>query len=425
MEVWLILLFSSAFSLVRASDPPSFSCVRKYFLREKLTDFIVIDSFAAGQSNSAVHSFLRLAHTKSEWSLTVRTNGSKTMDDENKGRQKNVILFVSSPRDIGPDITSIRRTKSRIYIILTNEYLSLDSIQVIFRKFDTFTRRHVVVMHAKSDFWKFYKYVEGTCPSDARESLVVVAECSGNLLGANLRQLSAGSKVKGKSCPLIVAVRQYKPFAYYEDSKGIFGGMDYLIVKTISERLQLNVKFVRAEAYSTAKADIFIGGHARQSPSSEMLIDSQPYYQDDATWCIQKAKLRAKWKLFLLSLDMKSIMIIVGAAAVTSSIFFVSSGYERRPLDFWMAYVLVVQIIAGASSMYKPLRITGRILYFLLLYIGFFSVTLVASFMFTSIANPTYEHQVSTFEEIRAASFCLAAEEEMKKFLISQNMVHL
>lgn len=50
-----------------------------------------------------------------------------------------------------------------------------------------------------------------------------------------------------KSRPLLIAARQREPFTYYDDDRGFYKGIDYMIVQTIAERLQLNVKFVRIE----------------------------------------------------------------------------------------------------------------------------------------------------------------------------------
>lgn len=184
----------------------------------------------------------------------------------------------------------------------------------------------------------------------------------------------------------------------------------------------MKIKFERRDIIFR-NADFVVGGQTRQSIRSNF-IDSEAYFQDDLTWCVQKAKLRPKWKQFLLTFDMHGVLCIFGAAIPATLIFYLSSGYERRAMDIWTAAFLIIQAISGTSSTYHPKRSSGRIFYLLLLHLGFFCISLIVSYLITIITNPNYEHQISSFEEIRAANFRLAAEEETKNYLIESNTVN-
>lgn len=242
----LLILISSAFCAVRASDQFSFSCARKFFQEEEVATFVVVDSTQAGHNDSPIDSFFRSMDTENDWSITVVSNIFRAMDVQKNEISKSVILFVSSPTHIGPVFANIQMTNTRIFVVLTNAHPSRESIRSVFRKFGTPMQSHVIVMERMGDnFWKFYKYVDDRCPFNGIKSVVMVADCNDSASGANIRHFSNGLQVKEKSCPLIVATNQFEPFTYYDDVKGFYNGIDYSIVKTISERLQLVVKFVR------------------------------------------------------------------------------------------------------------------------------------------------------------------------------------
>lgn len=143
------------------------------------------------------------------------------------------------------------------------------------------------------------------------------------------------------------------------------------------------------------------------------------------SWCVQKAKLRAKWKQILLTVDWKAILCILGAVFPAILLFYAITGFERRPLDIWSSAFLILRTIAATPSTFNPERISARLFHMLSLHICFFSASLIVSFIFIIIASPNYEHQISCFEEVVDSNFRLAAEEEMEKFLIGRNMVNV
>lgn len=238
-----LLLFTSCVARIRGRF--SFSCAREYFQEEKLANFIVVASNGGGRSELLCKLFLKSLDVK-----CVASNISKAMEMSKNGIVKNVILFPSSPADIGSEYVNVEWANARIFLVLTNVYSSADSIRSIFRKFPNSMQRQVVVMARMSDnTWKFFEYLENRCLSDGKSSFEVVAECKNT--GKNIRYLSRDLRRRHKSCPLIVAARQFEPFTYYDDIKGFNDGIDYLIVKAISARLQQEVEFIRVGNGST------------------------------------------------------------------------------------------------------------------------------------------------------------------------------
>lgn len=246
----LLILISSAFCAATASDQFSFACARKYFQNEKITDFIVVAPADAGRNELPIQSFFKSLDIESNWPLTVASDIFSAMHVLKNERTKNLILFVSSSADFGSVFANVHLENTRIFIILMNAYPSGDHIRAISRKFGCPMQSQVVFMEKSDHFWKFYKYFDNRCPSNTSESFEIVAKCRDGAVGANFQYLLNDLPVKGKSCPLIVAARPFEPFTYYDVVKGFHNGIDYSIVKTISERLQLKVKFVRSDLNS-------------------------------------------------------------------------------------------------------------------------------------------------------------------------------
>lgn len=154
------------------------------------------------------------------------------------------------------------------------------------------------------------------------------------------------------------------------------------------------------------------------------MSNSRPYYQDDITWCVQKAKLRAKWKQILITADLNTCLCIVAAVAPVLCIGYFLTAFERRPLDIWSVAFLLCRTISLTSATFYPERKTTRAFFVLHLHLCFVTSCLFTSLMFQIITNPNHEHQISGFDEISYAKLRLAAEVEMKMFLIDRNMVN-
>lgn len=246
-----LTLFLSIFSVTRASDQWSFSCARKFFQKEKITNLVVVDSSRVGTNDLPIESFFRSFDTKYDWSVTVVSHIVSAVNVQANEIVRNVVLFASSPADIDPFYKTGQLTETRIFIYLTNP--SIDLIQPIFGRFASkMQSRVVVVLRTDDNVWKFFKVVGDRCSLNGMKSLVVVAECSERKkIVANGRHLATDLQSRGKSCPLIVATRQFEPFTYYDNVKGFYNGIDYLMVKTISEQLEFEVKFIRTGNGST------------------------------------------------------------------------------------------------------------------------------------------------------------------------------
>lgn len=241
MKFLLILIL---FANCSAGSQCSFSCVHKYFSKEKLVNFIVVASFDAKSDESYMNSFFKSMDMKFNWSIAVVSNMRKAIDFRISESVKNVVLFVSSSADIGPEYANVDLTNTRIFLIVANVYPTLNNIRSMCRKFGSSITEVVVMAKMGENIWKFCKYVNDRC-SVQKKFLEVVGECENDAVSTNIRYLSSNLHKERNSCPLIVATNQFEPFTYYDEDKGFYSGIDYLIVKSISARLQQDVKFIR------------------------------------------------------------------------------------------------------------------------------------------------------------------------------------
>lgn len=239
---FILILLLFAFSAVEASDRFSISCVRKFFKEKKITNVVVVDLTKSGHDKVLIDSFFRLTDTEYNWSVNVVSNISSVVNVRTIDIPKNVILFASTPADLGPlHATGHSANPPRIYIILTTPPLR-DSVRSVFEKFGSSTQscNVVVIGRASDSIWTFYRFVDDKCIANGSKSVITIAECNDSAIGAYIRHFS-----RKRPCPLVVATNQFEPFTYYDKVKGFHNGIDYLIVKTIAVNLRLNTNFIR------------------------------------------------------------------------------------------------------------------------------------------------------------------------------------
>lgn len=170
-------------------------------------------------------------------------------------------------------------------------------------------------------------------------------------------------------------------------------------------------------------ADIVIGGQVRQTVLNHY-VNPLGYFEDDITWYVQRAKLRAKWKspLLYVFLNWEVILCLFLTIIPFVGIAYAQSTFERRPLDIWGSIFVIIQMIAATSSTYNPDIVLHRFLDAYFRHACFFGVSIVSSFIFMTITSPQHDHQISSFQEIGEANLHLAVESEMKAYLTSEQI---
>lgn len=206
----------------------SLSCVGTFFREKNIKTLSLIDR----RSDLPLEAIFNT----SDWTVTVTSDEKIVVDS-------NVLITVSVAnfRDFASGFTM-----GNAYVILTDEDPSPETISGIFFRFQVKVRGNVVIMgKSTASRWHLYRFSEFQYANSSANPVQVFAECANSHLTHLLNDSS-----RERKWPLTIAVKKYEPFAYYDASVGFHKGIDYSLVKSIAERLELDVHFIRADADS-------------------------------------------------------------------------------------------------------------------------------------------------------------------------------
>lgn len=170
-------------------------------------------------------------------------------------------------------------------------------------------------------------------------------------------------------------------------------------------------------------ADLVIGGQSRHSLRSKNFVDSEAYFQDDITWCVRHARVRATWKRFLYIFDLNVLWLSLVAVIPLIYIHYIAQGIELRPRDIWSSMLAFMSTISQQPFVHMPRHTSTRIIYSFFVHLTLPVLTTFMAVSITIIARINYEKQVSSFDQISDESFHLAAEENTKNYLIERKLV--
>lgn len=114
----IVIVLFSLFSVTSAGDQ---TCARKFFQKERIRNFVVVDSPKA-KTNDLLTEFLRSYDHTYDWSVTVVSHIASAVDGQANDMERNVVLFASSPDDIDPFYKIAQLTKTRIFIYISHKF---------------------------------------------------------------------------------------------------------------------------------------------------------------------------------------------------------------------------------------------------------------------------------------------------------------
>lgn len=220
------------------SEQNLLACVRTLLRQENVKHLILVDQRS--------DSYLAPLFETLDWSVTTVTGLSSE-----GARHGSDILFATSVADIAKaDFESIQLTDGRIYILLVEAEQSTTIITDVFSKFNAYPymRSKVFVVANSGHVWRFYSFGEISCTEKNARIVEAIAQCDANGKWSHLRNNTQSNE---RHCPLIVAAAKLEPFSYYDESRRLFKGIDYQLVKTVAEHLRHDVSFVVADVEST------------------------------------------------------------------------------------------------------------------------------------------------------------------------------
>ncbi|CRK87351.1 CLUMA_CG001153, isoform A, partial [Clunio marinus] len=217
------------------------------------------------------------------------------------------------------------------------------------------------------------------------------------------------------NCPLIISTFVWEPFVVGNEK--IETGLEILMIKTIAQQMDIKLQFniinddlVTAKIsgdnqtgiYSDVlqkKADLMLGGLYENPISRKLVSPSIPYYQDDITWCVAKAKFAQTWLNVFIIFNLTTWFIII-FTLVASSVFLYAIAYftKQTKENFTWVFLITVTLSTGQYGHYWPNRSSIRFFLIILYFYGLHINTAYHSSLINVLTNPRYEDQIKTME---------------------------
>lgn len=126
---------------------------------------------------------------------------------------------------------------------------------------------------------------------------------------------------------------------------------------------------------------------------------SIPYYQDDQTWCVAKAKPRELWKnIFnLFSTLVWSLIILVVCLMALMMYFFIK--LDQKSENYVWMLLASLSVTLGLSTTYDPKNPNIRLIFFIFLFYGLLFSTAFNSFLVGVLTNPRQKEQISNLHQ--------------------------
>lgn len=175
--------------------------------------------------------------------------------------------------------------------------------------------------------------------------------------------------------------------------------------------------------------DIIIGGIPQYFYDSKRIKSSIAYYQDDYTWCVQRARLLP---LFLNipnaapGVAWASLFIVCFANGL---ILFIFMQFDRKDAQchtrdvFYATLLISMPAIIGISQRFHPKYWPLRIYYCSMLFEGIFIFAVGLSFALECLKKSIWAHQVYTIAEIIENNYRLAGTRTIAEIIQQQVLV--
>lgn len=158
-------------------------------------------------------------------------------------------------------------------------------------------------------------------------------------------------------------------------------------------------------------------------------MSSQPYYQDDYTWCVRRAKLLPLDLNVLQVCSLFAWIMVICHGLVQGVILNIFLQFDRKYVkrnhrDIIYAVLLIsFPSVIGVSQRFQPKNIFLRIYYGLNLLCGVIMIAYIITYGYAILKKSIYAHQVNTIAEIVENEFRLTGMEAVLQRIRGQNAV--
>lgn len=176
---------------------------------------------------------------------------------------------------------------------------------------------------------------------------------------------------------------------------------------------------------------MLVGGLFPHSTFPDTLAISQPYYQDNLIWCIQRAKnVSWMWNIFLAATPECWLTLIFGVGYISGAVIYImiqfDSKYKRRNQRDWhyTTWLIALPAVIAINQRFQPTYGPLRVFYVLLLLTMFILWQIILFFGVRFIKFPVQRHQISTIHEIIDDDFRLAGSDTVFQLISHDERVN-
>lgn len=196
------------------------------------------------------------------------------------------------------------------------------------------------------------------------------------------------------------------------------------------------------------KSDLMIGGMFENPISRKVVHSSIPYYQDDVTWCLEKAGLAPSWlnvfiifqgriqfnfspslyhnlcQLFPL---LVSTWIGIAVTLIITTIFFyflihIEGKYRE---NFVWSFLVTMSFSTGQYGHYWPVKGAIKIFLATMMFYGLHISTAYHSSLINVLTNPRYDKQIDSVDEAIAQGLIFEVGENTVDFFEKEDSVRI
>lgn len=172
------------------------------------------------------------------------------------------------------------------------------------------------------------------------------------------------------------------------------------------------------------QVDLMIGGLTENATTKAYFSTSKPYYYDDLTWCVGRAKPIPIWQNIFQICKQKVLwpMAVVTFFSVVY-IFYYLMKEEDKSMDAFSIMLLCLLTMLCSSPNCNAITLPVKILYFSCLLACILLITTFNAFLINVLTHPIHKTQIQTIAELIDNDFELVGDEYALSKIRERNMV--
>lgn len=415
-------------------DKSSSECLKQNILLDKYENKKILFVRGNGVSFGIKYLLIKsIQRSNLGYNINLSSNKILQMDTIGINGPNYLIIFMDHFNDIGIHrLSNLKHISHEIHLVYLRKSISNQSVLqgTAHLHFKMFPDAEIgkIVFHIRKKFgnenfsWQMLK------PSRKKHrGIKQLSECHFNRTGA--RQVRFKKKITPDPRTLNILTRENEPYTYFDNRIGFHKGIEIFLMKTIAARLGLRCKFILdTDNTGVGNISIIIGGYGNTSLVPSNFVSTQPYAQDDSTWCVARVKpLPVGWNLLRMFEDRR--IVILNMLALSFSLllvyYFSDKKYGGRVFCFHETFLFVIRLAMNMGYVSQAKKTFPRIMASLFMIACLFHYHMFTSCYTGIIVFRVYDRQMQTKQEIILNNYRLAGDIEVYGLIIKENKVYL